>query len=388
MKFCVINNLYKPYDRGGAERVVEITAEGLAQAGHEVVVISTRPYGAPEPSSEARIQNITIPSSYYNLGKLPVAVRLLWHIFDEIDFITGLRIFYILWQYKFDLVITNNLKGISFLTALFIKISGIKHVHQLHDIQLIHPSGLMNYQEENKIDTIWSKAYVFINRFIFLSPDVVVSPSDWLLKMHIDRGFFPKSKKIILKNPIPYGENVEIVLENREFFRFLYVGQIETHKGVLLLLEAYKKLPFEFLKRCELVIVGDGSLLKDIKQSGSNPINTNILGKQNREDILELMTSSDCLIVPSLCYENAPTVIYEALSAGLPVIASNLGGIPELLNNNPSLLFEPTVEALQNKMEWAFANQKELSDAFTSVREKERRESVEEYIEKIGALID
>ena len=44
MKICLINNLYKPYNRGGAERVVEAMADDYYKSGNDIVIISTRPY--------------------------------------------------------------------------------------------------------------------------------------------------------------------------------------------------------------------------------------------------------------------------------------------------------------------------------------------------------
>ena len=52
------------------------------------------------------------------------------------------------------------------------------------------------------------------------------------------------------------------------------------------------------------------------------------------------MQSSDCLIIPSLCYENAPATIYEAHAANLSVLAANIGGIPEIINSKDKL-FKP-----------------------------------------------
>ena len=73
------------------------------------------------------------------------------------------------------------------------------------------------------------------------------------------------------------------------------------------------------------------------------------------------MSEANCIVVPSLCYENSPTVIYEAFSQNLPVIASHLGGIIELLEENKGISFKPaSVEDLFQKMIWAKKNPKEL----------------------------
>ncbi len=60
------------------------------------------------------------------------------------------------------------------------------------------------------------------------------------------------------------------------------------------------------------------------------------------------MARSDAVILPSLCYENSPTVLYESFQSGVPVIASCIGGIPErVIDGENGLLFEPgSVDAL------------------------------------------
>ena len=76
MKIVIINNLYAPWVRGGAERIAEKTAEGLAKAGHEVFIITTAPTG----SHADKI--IYLPSLFYNLEKYPLATRFFWHLWD------------------------------------------------------------------------------------------------------------------------------------------------------------------------------------------------------------------------------------------------------------------------------------------------------------------
>jgi glycosyltransferase involved in cell wall biosynthesis len=62
--------------------------------------------------------------------------------------------------------------------------------------------------------------------------------------------------------------------------------------------------------------------------------------------MLELIASVDAVIVPSLCYENSPTIIYESFAVGTPVIASRIGGIPTLIvEGENGYTFEPGNEA-------------------------------------------
>lgn len=355
MKICLINNLYKPYVRGGAERIVEITAEKLAKDGHEVTVVSTRPYFSKKNATMGVTKNIYIPGTYHHLGEVPVIFRLFWHMGDMLDVVNFFKIIFILWKGKFDLVITHNLTGIGFLTPLAIKLLKIKHIHTLHDIQLIYPSGLMLYGEESEINSWLARIYQFLTKLLFDSPQEVIAPSEWLLALHKEKGFFKKSILTIRQNG-SMDKNKPYIAKARveKPFRFLYVGQVEKHKGVRLLIEAFKKIK----RDCELFVVGSGSILDEIKDIAKNDSRIKILGNKNGEEVQNLMQGADCLVVPSLCYENSPTVIYEAFRNNLPVIASNLGGIPELLNNDQNFLFKPEEDELKRKMEWIMDSKK------------------------------
>ena len=208
MKICLINNLYAPYSKGGAERVLENIASALKKE-HKVFVVSTKPHSKFSifnfQFSINEIDNLInyqIPSLYYNLNKIPVVFRLFWHVWDMFDLVSYYRVYRIIKKEKPDIVMTHNLKGVSFLIPRLLQCLKIKHIHTLHDIQLIHPSGLMFYGEEKKVDGLFAKIYQSACRLLFGSPNLVVSPSSWLLQMHTDRGFFKDSEKKVIQNPI------------------------------------------------------------------------------------------------------------------------------------------------------------------------------------------
>ena len=73
----------------------------------------------------------------------------------------------ILKKEKPDVVMTHNLKGVGYLIPKVIKGMGLKYVHTLHDIQLIHPSGLMIHGREQQINSIFAKLYVSVCRWLF-----------------------------------------------------------------------------------------------------------------------------------------------------------------------------------------------------------------------------
>jgi len=228
--------------------------------------------------------------------------------------------------------------GIGLKTFKIIKKMSIKHTHILHDIQLIHPSGLIIFGQEKIIETLIAKIYQKISRHLSGSPDKTISPSNWLLQEHIKKGFFQNSEKIIQANPQPFGREKKVIRnENKEIKDFLFIGQLEEHKGVIFLIESFKKIKNE---KINLKIIGTGKLIEKLKLISKNDERIKILGQKNKEEIARELADADCLIVPSLCYENSPTVIYEAKHFDLPIIASNIGGIPELLTKEQEILFE------------------------------------------------
>ena len=382
MKICIINNLAKPYSRGGADRIASLIAEGLKNKGNSIFFITTRPIGK-KPDSYWTQKNYYLPSNFHYLNKIPKIFRLFWHIADVFNFINYFKINKILKKEKPDLVITHNLKGIGLLTCRAIKKQKIKHIHYLHDIQLIHPSGLIIFGEEKKIETIISKIYSAVSSWLINSPQLVISPSEWLLNLHAQKKFFKKSRQKSFLNPIsPKAINhKKSKKENEKIFKFLYIAEIEKQKGALWAINSFLSLPKEIFQKCELTMLGQGSKMKEIYFLAKNKKNIKILGWQN--DIEKYMNNADVLLAPSLCYDNSPTIIYEATAAGTPVIASNLGGIPELIKKFGGILISPqNKNNLTEEMVKLFKNKEKniLKDGYQKKLEKLK---IDNYIKNL-----
>jgi glycosyltransferase involved in cell wall biosynthesis len=374
MKIAIINNLYFPFNHGGAEQVVKKMIVEAQNSGHEVFLISTKPYRTKIPyenkalkasnsksessknSSDLKIYYLN--SLLYNLHKIPIFLRFFWHLNNFLLIGKYFKIKKILKINKPDLVITHNLLGLGFLVPRAIKKLKIRHEHVLHDIQLLHPSGLLLLGQEKIIDKLPAKIYQFLTRKLFSSPSKIISPSSWLLKEHLKRKFFPNSLQEIRTFNFDKGESVIARTENinKNTNTWLFVGQIENHKGILWLISAFKKIEDPKLK---LIIVGDGQKLILAKELARTDHRLQFYGQLNSEEVKKIMISSDYLIVPSLCYENSPTVIYEAHKFGLPVIAAKLGGIAEITGPE-DCLFQAGNENDLKRCWQAIKNQKEL----------------------------
>lgn len=116
--------------------------------------------------------------------------------------------------------------------------------------------------------------------------------------------------------------------------RFLFVGNIVSAKGVQQLIDAFALASREE-KEARLILVGDGaereSLEHRTKEKGIDSF-VEFVGEQPPDQIASWMSQSDCLVLPSLS-EGTPNVILEAMASALPVIASCLPGIREIVND-------------------------------------------------------
>lgn len=385
MKVCLINNLYKPFNRGGAEKVCETTVRGLIKAGHEVFIITTKPRGQKSQILNLNFQIYYLDSLYYCLNKLPKFLRVFWHIWNMFNIINYFKIKKILRAEKCDIAITNNLMGVGFLTPLASKNLKIKHLHIAHDLQLIHPSGLIYYGAERKIDNLFAKIYANACRWLFAWPQVIIFPSRWLKNFYLKKNFFAQAKIYVLANPIDAMPQSMSVPASK--FKFLFLGQIEKHKGVFLLLAAFNKIKEKYLE-VELLLVGAGSQIELARKIAANNKNIKFLGWPGDEQADKLLLSASCLVYPSLVYENCPNAIERAMATGLPVLGSELGGISELLSAGAGLLFKPAdANDLAEKMAWLIENKNSLNNLAETGRRRAEAFKVENYIKKLEELI-
>ena len=139
---------------------------------------------------------------------------------------------------------------------------------------------------------------------------------------------------------------------NGEGGHALFVGRLSPEKGVVTLLDAWNRA----LSPMPLRIAGGGPLADLVKETALGNPNVQWLGEIGRDRVLEEMQSARVLICPSTWYEGFPLIIVEAFAAGLPVIASDLGSMPELIEpGRTGLLFQAgNPEELSLKVQWAF----------------------------------
>jgi glycosyltransferase involved in cell wall biosynthesis len=127
-----------------------------------------------------------------------------------------------------------------------------------------------------------------------------------------------------------------------EPFQILQIGSLHWKKGQTSLIEAMGILKKEGIK-FQLKIIGEGAergnIEKAIKEQGVEEY-VSLLGAKTEEEVAELLPVADCYIQSSVS-EGIPVAIMEAMACGLPVVATNITGIPELvLDGKTGILVE------------------------------------------------
>ena len=113
------------------------------------------------------------------------------------------------------------------------------------------------------------------------------------------------------------------------------------------------------------------------------------MGFKTGNELRKLLTESTCVVIPSQWYENCPMTVLEAFAAGKPVIGSNIGGIPELINENiDGFTFQPgNSDELSEKIQWVWDNRSKTKEMGLQGRKKvEEKFNAEMHYEGLMAI--
>lgn len=177
------------------------------------------------------------------------------------------------------------------------------------------------------LDTYFRESFYppveLIDKFIFVSK--------FSQNKHVEANEIYEKKSAHLYNFTPIVKDCNIIKEKY----LLYFGRISEEKGISTLIKAMKAFP-----DIQLKIAGTGPLLQELSRNKAD--NITFLGFKEGQELKELISKAAFVVVPSEWYENNPLTIIESMTLGTPVIGSNIGGIPELINKNVTgYLFSP-----------------------------------------------
>ena len=170
--------------------------------------------------------------------------------------------------------------------------------------------------------------------------------------------------------------------------QIIFAGRLSSEKGIDSLIEIGKKLPTDI----QLIILGTGPEEQKIKELTIHQRNIHYLGYQNKENTISLIRGSDILIQPSL-KEGISSTILESMACGTVVIASNVGGNSELIENNLNgIIVEPkNIDLFLQKITNLFNNdvlrQSLVEHAFKTVQKYDWNKIGQKYLDVYNSIL-
>lgn len=342
-KVLIVTKFY--YRRGG-DCVCAINLENMLRAeGHEVAVFAMKhPDNLASEWEAYWPEEVTFGGGVKN--KIDAVKRTLGMGDVAGNFERMLR------DFKPDVVHLHNIH--SYLSPVVAKLArkyGAKVVWTLHDYKLICPSYSclrdgkpceLCYTSKRYVLTkrcmkgslaasgiAWLEAKRWNRRRLEKYTDAFICPSSFMAAKMAQGGFSPDKLKVVCNFVAPeMAERLAaapVVAQPEDYY--CYIGRLSEEKGVGTLLEAASRLPYE------LRVVGDGPLMEEFRKKYAGCSNIKLLGRKEQAEVLEVLKSARFSVMPSECYENNPMGVIESLCAGTPVIGAEIGGIPELIDD-------------------------------------------------------
>ena len=344
MKVAILNEKYRPYVSGGAEKSVEILAGALAGLGvvPEVVTPCPGSAGRTERVDGIRVHYLAARNFFWPFdGRDRARWRmLLYHARDALNLPMARAVARALDGMRADLVHTNNLSGLGLLAWRAAKARSLPVVHTLRDHFLMCPFSA-RYRSGRNCGRTCPECVPFAlgARRLSRSVDAVVGNSRDILDRHLRAGYFaPAAQRAVVYNASRIrAEDTAAEPPRPGVVTLAFLGRVAPEKGIEQLLEATRLLP---PGGWALLIAGDGkdACVARLKSRFAAPAIRWLGWVEPRR----VYRDADWVVVPSLWHEPLPRVVLEAHACGVPVVASDRGGNPEVVRHGETgLLYDP-----------------------------------------------
>lgn len=346
--FIKSTTFHKGY--GGLETQNKVLCEGLAGRGHEIVVFSPTRELESGVKEENRVKYIFIPCVYRMLFASVDGKN--WFNKSYMEFIKHHK------EKPFDVVISQSSAGLGIISRkneIGIRVIGISHGTIGGEMKTLINSakGVGDILKSTKSLVFGTTNYFGRQRQYIHGCNKIVAVSSAVKESIINETFAPDEKITVIHNGIDGSKILQKdwnEVNSGEPFKVLYTGRIEESKGLSELLSACREIDGIFVN-----IVGDGPYLDELKlQSRHYKMSQKMLfyGKLPYDKVSEMYSCNDVFVLPTKRVEGFPMTLVEACFAGLPIIATDIGGNRDAVDNdsNGFLLDKPEVNLLKNKI--------------------------------------
>lgn len=345
MRILQVNKFY--YRRGGAETYVLEVSKKLVAEGHDVAIFSMHhPKNIPSPWSKFFVSRLSFNEGS-SAQKIKGAFRLLYSFEARRKFTNVIE------EFKPDIIHLHNIYHQ--LSPSFLPIAkkyGIPVVMHLHDYKLICPNYSLYDGQRTCEDCAWPHywrcffkkcfAHSYLKSLLvsfetFLHQRVLhiykknivayIAPSEFMRQICIRHGV--EAEKITTLYNFILGTAVANTPSVHN--SFLYFGRLSQEKGLYPLLKAMARLP-----DTKLIIAGEGPEKKkfesyiDVHNLTSR---VSLPGRLEGSSLSNIIDEAQAVVMPSVWFENMPFSLLESLARGKIVLASRIGGFPEIVKD-------------------------------------------------------
>ncbi len=385
---------------GGAEKIYFETARLLQEAGHEVAFFSMQhPKNERTPWERYFVDTVDFEDEGKTLWqKIRIGWRIIWNqqAFENITKVID--------EFHPDVAHCFNVYhqlSPSVLRALYKK--RVPIVLTLCDFKAVSPNYFLYDFAKRQIWDSASGIRCILDRVIkhsfakslvcalekwlhdmlgsYRQVALYLSPSDFLIQKYRDFGFAGSILRIhhpVITQTAALESLAHLPWKDREE-TYLFFGRLSPEKGVEVLLRAFVSLPD---KKLEIVGFGpDKSYLEALTDDLGITQRVSFVGSEYGEALIQRIGRSKAVIMPAMWYENQPFVLMDSLRSCTPIIASRIGGIPDIINDGENGFLFQVGDASDltrcllglgtHDIENILRNAKKTADEYTTARYQE-----------------
>lgn len=345
LNVCLISNEYPPETGfGGIGTYTYELSHGLKKLGHKVIVLSSGNRFSDtleEGIRVIRLENKLTANPVLDIPLREIIPASSSYFFRSLWVCNYLK--YLVEKEQID-IIEGADWGAEILLYTFLK-KRVKVFVKLHTPYVVLEQYLEKYYQYNWLDR---KIVIWFEKLLVKKSDGIISASKALADE------VQKSYKINRQiKIIPNGLNTKIFIPNNtiQHKNLLFVGRLEVNKGICILIQGLKKI-FQEVKDFQCLIIGRDTPTAPDNSGSMKKYLQKMISKYNiesgklvfidhieRSELIKYYQSAYLGVFPSL-WENCPYTVLESLACGLPVIASNTGGLKEIVQQGCGVLFE------------------------------------------------
>lgn len=338
LRFLMVSTHYPPAHLGGDARFVEYLSNELVRAGHEVHVLHSPSAFILQRGFLPDLDKVTRAGVHRNIyqsavGRAdPVLSLMFGQSLGAVDRLRG-----IFRELKPDVIHWHNTKG---FIGRPVAMPNALSLYTAHDYYAVCPkASLLRPGQKLCQDPFlcqlcllrWGRPpqpwRALRRRVMRLNGRfTVISPSRFLAERLSKDGI---AVDYVLRNFAP---DRGLISSRSSANRIVYIGALERYKGLVTLFKAFARCKDS--QGFDLSVFGEGSLRSELERRRTSlgiERRVQIHGFVPLDEAGETLREAAAIVVPSESYENAPLIVLEAMSMGIPVIGSRIGGLPEIL---------------------------------------------------------